>query len=109
LESALDEIFSDPAPRALVIEVRINFGGSSPYGLAVASRLATSEYLADSMQARADPVNRNEWTEGYPAMVRPSPRPGFRGPVAEVIGPYTLSADLHSGADGPHSAHHPDR
>ena len=25
-------------------------------------------------------------------MVRPSPRPGFRGPVAELIGPYTLSA-----------------
>jgi len=44
LESALEEFLSDPASRALVIEVRINFGGSSPYGLASASRLATSEY-----------------------------------------------------------------
>ena len=92
LESALDAIFSDPALRALVIDVRINFGGSGPYGLAVASRLATSEYLAYSIQARADPVDRNKWTEGYRVMVRPSPRPGFRGPVVELIGPYTLSA-----------------
>ncbi|MGO8791952.1 MAG: S41 family peptidase [Terriglobia bacterium] len=92
LESALDAIFSDPALRALVIDVRINFGGSDPYGLAVASRLATSEYLAFSIQARADPFDRNKWTEGYPVMVRPSPRPGFRGAVAELIGPYTLSA-----------------
>ncbi|HVN80022.1 MAG TPA: S41 family peptidase [Terriglobia bacterium] len=92
LESALDAIFSDPALRALVIDVRINFGGSDQYGLAVASRLATSEYLAFSIQARADPVDRNKWTEGYPVMVRPSPRPGFKGPVVELIGPYTLSA-----------------
>jgi Peptidase family S41 len=90
LESALDAIFSDPALRALVIDVRINFGGG-PYGLAVASRLATREYLAYSVQARADPVDRNKWTNGYPVMVRPSPRPGFRGPVVELIGPYTLS------------------
>jgi hypothetical protein len=92
LESALDAIFSDPALRALVIDVRINFGGSGPYGLAVASRLATREYLAYSIHARADPVDRNKWTEGYPVMVRPTRRPGFRGPVAELIGPYTLSA-----------------
>ena len=91
LESALDAIFSDPALRALVIDVRINFGGSGPYGLAVASRLATSEYLAYSIQARANPVDRNKLTEGYPVMVRSSPRPGFRGPVVELIGPYTLS------------------
>jgi len=39
LESAFDAIFSDPALRALVIDVRINFGESDPYGLAVASRL----------------------------------------------------------------------
>jgi hypothetical protein len=91
LESALDAIFSDPALRALVIDVRINFGGSGPYGLAVASRLAASEYLAYSIHARADPVDRNKWTEGYRAMVRPSSRAGFRGPVVELIGPYTLS------------------
>jgi tricorn protease-like protein len=59
LESALDAIFSDPTLRALVIDVRINFGGG-PYGLAVASRLAAREYLAYSVQARADAADRNK-------------------------------------------------
>jgi len=92
LESALDAIFSDPALRALVIDVRINFGGTGSYGLAIAARLATSEYLAYSVQARADPADRNKWTKKFPVIVRPSPQPSFRGAVLELIGPYTLSA-----------------
>ena len=42
LQSALDEIFSDSALRALVIDVRVNFGGDDPYGLEIASRLTTA-------------------------------------------------------------------
>jgi hypothetical protein len=34
LQTALDEIFSDPKLKALAIDVRINFGGDDPYGLA---------------------------------------------------------------------------
>ena len=92
LEAALDDIFSDRALGALVIDVRINSGGADPYGLAIASRLATSEYLAYTKEARADPIDRNKWTPGDPSMVRPSARPGFRGPVVELIGPLTISA-----------------
>jgi hypothetical protein len=92
LEAALDAIFSDPALKRLVIDVRVNFGGADPYGLAIASRLATEEYLAYTKAARADPVDRNKWTPGDPSRVRPSPRPGFRGPVVELIGPLTISA-----------------
>ena len=92
LEAALDAIFSEPAPRGLVIDVRINFGGDDPYGLAIAARLAGSEYLAYTKVARADPVDRNKWTPGDPSLVRPSPRPGFRGPIVELIGPLTISA-----------------
>jgi len=92
LESALDEIFSDSKLKALVIDVRINFGGDDPYGLAIASRLATRDYLAYTKEARADPVDRNKWTPGDPSVVRPSTRPGFRGPVVELIGPLTISA-----------------
>jgi C-terminal processing protease CtpA/Prc len=92
LEAALDAIFSDPALRALVIDVRINFGGADPYGLATASRLANGEYLAYTKEARADPVDRDKWTPGDPSRVRQSSRPGFRGPVAELIGPLTISA-----------------
>jgi hypothetical protein len=92
LEAALDEIFSDRALGALVIDVRINGGGADPYGLAIASRLATSEYLAYTKVARADPIDRNKWTPGDPSLVRPSARPGFRGPTVELIGPLTISA-----------------
>jgi len=92
LETALDEIFSDPALQALIIDVRINFGGDDPYGLAIASRLASAEYLAYTKYARADAIDRNRWTPGDPSIVRPSSRPGFRGPVVELIGPFTISA-----------------
>jgi hypothetical protein len=92
LESALDEIFSDAAIKALVIDVRINFGGADPYGLAIASRLATNEYLAYTKEARSDPIELDKWTPGDPSVVRPSSRPGFRGPVIELIGPITISA-----------------
>lgn len=92
LQAALDEIFSDRQLKALVIDVRINFGGADPYGLEIASRLATHEYLAYTKEARSDPVDRNKWTPGDPSTVRPSARPGFRGPVVELIGPLTISA-----------------
>ncbi len=92
LEEALDAIFSDSTIRGLVIDVRINFGGSDPYGLEIASRLANTEYLAYTKVARADPVDRNKWTQGDPSEVRPSSRPGFRGPVVELISPLTVSA-----------------
>lgn len=92
LDAALDTIFTDPRLKGLVIDVRINFGGADPYGLAIASRLATSEYLAYSKEARADPVDRNKWTPGDRSMVKPSTRPGFHGPVVELIAGLTISA-----------------
>jgi hypothetical protein len=92
LETALDTIFSDPKLKALVIDVRINFGGADPYGLAIASRLASTEYLAYTKEARADPADRNKWTPGDRNMVTPSGRPGFRGPVVELTGGLTISA-----------------
>ncbi|HEY3937394.1 MAG TPA: S41 family peptidase [Bryobacteraceae bacterium] len=92
LESALDKIFSDRQLRALVIDVRLCFGGSDELGLAIAGRLATREYVAYSVQARSDPLKRDQWTAAQPIVIRPSTRPGFRGPVVELIGPITMSA-----------------
>jgi peptidase S41-like protein/tricorn protease-like protein len=92
LEAALDDIFSDRALAALVIDVRINSGGADPYGLAIASRLATGEYLAYTKEARADAIDRTKWTPGDRSLVRPSTRPGFHGPTVELIGPLTISA-----------------
>jgi hypothetical protein len=92
LEKALDEIFSDSKLKALVIDVRINLGGDDPYGIAIASRLATKEYLAYTKYARADAVDRDRWTPGDRSMVKPGTRPGFSGPVVELTGPLTVSA-----------------
>ena len=57
LETALDDIFKDSAKlTGLVIDVRINGGGSDVFGISIASRLATQEYLAYSKVARNDPT-----------------------------------------------------
>ena len=91
-EAALDTVFTDPKLTGLVIDVRINFGGADPYGLALASRLATAEYVAYSKEARLDPADHAKWTPGQASPVRPSARPGFKGPVVELTGPLTISA-----------------
>jgi len=92
LEAALDTIFSGPKLKSLVIDMRINFGGDDPYGLAIASRLAAGDYLAYTKQARAGPIDRTKWTPGDSSWIRPSSRPGFRGPVVVLTGPLTISA-----------------
>jgi peptidase S41-like protein len=93
LEEALDSIFADaPSWPGLVLDVRINGGGADPYGLAIASRLTTSAYVAYSKQARSDPQNATRWTDPQPSQVRPSARPSFRGPVIELIGIHSVSA-----------------
>lgn len=92
LEAALDTIFTDAKLKGLVIDVRINFGGADPYGLALASRLASADYVAYSKEARIDPVDHTKWTPGQPSLVRPSGRPGFKGSVVELLGPLTISA-----------------
>jgi len=92
LEKALDKIFSDPRLQALVLDLRVNFGGSDPYGIVIASRLATSEYLAFTKFARVEPLDGNPWTAGDASVVMQSSRPGFHGPVVELTGPLTISA-----------------
>jgi len=91
LDAALDQIFADAKLRRLVIDVRFNSGGADPYGLAIASRLATSEYVAYTKYARAS-GNPGSWTEADPSVVVPSSRPGFRGPVVILTGQLTISA-----------------
>ena len=93
LEQALDTIFADAAKwPGLVIDVRINGGGADPYGLAIASRLATGEYEAYSKEARSDPTDPRKWTSAQPSRVRPSDRPGFKGRVIELTGIHSVSA-----------------
>ena len=50
---------------ALVFDVRINFGGADPYGLAIASRLTANRYLAYT--------ERNQERHSRPNQLEPGP------------------------------------
>src|SRR5207244_4979221 len=80
LETALDDIFKDSAKlTGLVIDVRINGGGSDVFGISIASRLATQEYLAYSKVIRNDIHDPDHPTPPQPVLAHVSSRPGFRG------------------------------
>ena len=111
LEAALDEIFSDPELKALVIDVRINFGGDDPYGLSIASRLAKSEYLAYTKYARADAIEHDKWTPADPSVVATEFAAWISGTGGRTDGAAhdQRGRDFHAGVDGPHAARHAHR
>jgi hypothetical protein len=93
LEAALDEAFKDGDKlRGLVIDVRINGGGSDVLGVAVASRLTAKEYLAFGKKARNDPADPGRFTAVQPTPVRVSTRPHFHGKVVLLTGGNCVSA-----------------
>ena len=93
LEAALDAIFKDAEKlTGLIIDVRINGGGSDLWGIAVASRLTDREYLAYIKDARNDVHNAARFSEGQPRFVKPSQRPHFWGPVVELTSINSVSA-----------------
>ena len=93
LETALDNIFTDSSKlTGLVIDVRINGGGSDVFGISIASRLATEEYLAYSKVTRNDIRDADHRTPPQPVMVQVSQRPGFRGPVVLLTSADSISA-----------------
>jgi hypothetical protein len=93
LGAALDTIFSSAkAWKGMVIDVRINGGGSDPYGLLIAGRLTPTPYTAYVKQARNDPTDPTKWTPAQASMVHPTSRPSFHGAVVELIGVQSVSA-----------------
>ena len=92
LNGALDKILGNRALRALIIDVRLSFGGDDRLGLAIAGRLTAKEYMAYSIQARSDPTVPNRYTPAQGVMVRPGKQPLYVGPIVELIGPVTMSA-----------------
>ncbi len=93
LDAALDTIFASSAGwRGLVIDLRLSHGGASALGLAIASRLATAPYTAYAIVARRDPNDPTLTTAPQLAMVVPSARPGWHGPVVELTSRYSVSA-----------------
>jgi hypothetical protein len=93
LDAALDSIFSDVQLKKLILDVRVNFGGSDQLGLAIAVRLTKTPYPAFTKFARLfTPAEPAAWTAGQTSIVSPVSRPSFTGPVVELIGPLTVSA-----------------
>ena len=93
LEATLDQLLESPGEiDGVVLDVRINDGGFDPYGLAIASRFATAEYLAYTKETRNDPTDDTRWSEGQPSLVRPTAKTGFAGPVVLLIGQDSVSA-----------------
>ncbi|MEV6561075.1 S41 family peptidase [Nocardia sp. NPDC051756] len=86
LDRALDAIFTADRLgrlRGLVLDLRINGGGSDSLGLQLAARLTDRPYFAYAKQTRS--------TEPQPQRVEPA-RAGFAGPLAILTGGSTVSA-----------------
>lgn len=93
LETALDSIFTKSGQlQGLVIDVRVNGGGSDMLGIEIASRLTSKPYLAYSKVARNDPNDPSQFTKPQPSIVKPSAKPGFLGPVVLLTSRYSVSA-----------------
>jgi peptidase S41-like protein/tricorn protease-like protein len=93
LESALDQIFTGSSRlKGLIIDARINEGGSDLFGVEIASRLTRARYLAYSKVARNNVSGPLHFTEPEPVWVPGNSQPGFSGNVVLLVGSDTLSA-----------------
>ena len=95
LDRALDTVLSRERTQrltGLIIDLRINGGGSDALGLRIAERLTDASYLAYSKRARNDPADPTRHTRPQPAYVTPVQGPRYTGPVAVLTGGSTLSA-----------------
>ncbi|MFD8141596.1 S41 family peptidase [Streptomyces sp. NPDC059708] len=95
LDKALDTVLGRQRarnPKGLVIDLRVNGGGSDALGLHLAGRLTDTPYLAYSKRARNDPADPTRHTRPQPLYVTPAQGPRYTGPVAVLTGGSTVSA-----------------
>ena len=99
LTKALDDVFTSARTsgpgrlRGLIIDVRVNQGGSDALGLQVASRLTSRPYVAYLKQARNNAHDPTRFTRPQPITVRPATTAArYTGPVALLTGGSTFSA-----------------
>jgi C-terminal processing protease CtpA/Prc len=88
LEQALKVVFGHPSWRGLMIDLRINGGGSDQLAIELARRLTGQPYLAylKQYQRRA-----GQWSAPQPVLVRPAAST-YRGPIALLTSGSTVSA-----------------
>ncbi|MFJ3905849.1 S41 family peptidase [Streptomyces sp. NPDC090025] len=95
LDRALDTVFDRERVRrlrGLVVDLRINGGGSDALGIRIAGRLTDSRYLAYAKRVRNDPADPGRHTRPEPVYVTPAKAPRYTGPVAVLTGGSTVSA-----------------
>ncbi|MBD0676892.1 S41 family peptidase [Streptomyces sp. CBMA156] len=79
--------------RGVVIDARVNAGGSDALAVRLASRFTDRPYQAYRKVARNDPADPAAFTRPQPVTVRPSPgATRFTGPVALLTSGSTVSA-----------------
>ncbi|MGW3229733.1 S41 family peptidase [Kitasatospora sp. NPDC001095] len=93
LDRALDALLAGPDRlTGLVVDVRLNGGGSDALGLHIAARLTDRPYVAYRKVARNDPADPTRFTRPEPITVRPSAGRHFTGPVAVLTSSISTSA-----------------
>ncbi|MFB7368410.1 S41 family peptidase [Streptomyces sp. NPDC056222] len=95
LDRALDTVVSQERAQSLkglIIDLRINGGGSDALGIHIAERLTDTPYVAYSKRARNDPADATRHTRPEPVHVTPAQGPRYTGPVAVLTGGSTVSA-----------------
>ncbi|MEV8376697.1 S41 family peptidase [Kribbella sp. NPDC056861] len=95
LDDTLDKILTRQRVktlRGLIIDLRVNGGGSDQLGLDLASRLTGKPFFAYSKRARNDPADPAAFTVPQPLFVQPSERTKYTGPIAMLTGGSQMSA-----------------
>lgn len=78
--------------KGLVIDLRVNGGGSDTLGIRIAERLTDTPYTAYAKRARDDADDPTRHTRPEPVPVVPADAPRYTGPVAVLTGGSTVSA-----------------
>ncbi|OEU87645.1 protease [Streptomyces abyssalis] len=96
LRRALDTVLTKERTErlgGLIVDLRINGGGSDSLGLELAARLTDRPYFAYAKAARNDPSDPARFTRPQPLYVQPAAgRARWNGPVAVLTGGSTVSA-----------------
>ncbi|MFJ4283682.1 S41 family peptidase [Streptomyces massasporeus] len=95
LDKALDTILTTERTRrlkGLIIDLRINGGGSDALGIHIAERLTDTPYVAYAKRARNHRTDPGRHTRPEPIRVVPADGPRYTGPIAVLTSGTTVSA-----------------
>ncbi|WP_435850381.1 S41 family peptidase [Streptomyces massasporeus] len=95
LDRALDTILTTDRTqrlKGLIIDLRINGGGSDALGIHIAERLTDKPYVAYAKRARNHPTDPGRHTRPEPIRVVPADGPRHTGPIAVLTSGTTVSA-----------------